>query len=58
MTKKDFEVIADILASGRIMDRLEELEDQEVYEMIVEEFVTGLSEAFDNFDEEKFTSEL
>ncbi len=58
MTKKDFEVIADILASGRIMDRLEELEHQEVYEMIVEEFVTGLSEAFDNFDEEKFTSEL
>ena len=58
MTKKDFEVIADILASGRIMDRLEELEHQEVYEMIVEEFVTGLSEAFDNFYEEKFTSEL
>ena len=56
MTKKDFEVIADILASGRIMDRLEELVHQEVYEMIVEEFVTGLSEAFDNFDEEKFTS--
>ena len=58
MTKKDFEVIANILASGRIMYRLEELEHQEVYEMIVEEFVTGLSEAFDNFDEEKFTSEL
>ena len=58
MTKKDFEVIADILANGRIMDRLEELEHQDVYEMIIEEFVTGLSEAFDNFDEEKFQSEL
>ena len=40
------------------MDRLEELEHQEVYEMIVEEFVTGLSEAYDNFDEEKFQSNL
>tara|TARA_R110002153_G_scaffold30259_6_gene92599 strand:- start:46 stop:222 length:177 start_codon:yes stop_codon:yes gene_type:complete len=58
MTKKDFEVIVEILAGGRIMDRLEELEHQEVYEMIVEEFVTGLSEAYDNFDEEKFQSNL
>ena len=58
MTKKDFKVIVDILAGGRIMDRLDELEHQDVYEMIIEEFVTGLSEAYDNFDEDKFTSEL
>ena len=58
MTKKDFEVIVEILAGGRIMDRLDELEHQDVYEMIVEEFVTGLSEAYDNFDEEKFQSNL
>ena len=58
MTKKDFKVIVEILADGRIRDRLEELEHQDVYEMIVEEFVTGLSEAYDNFDEDKFTSEL
>ena len=58
MTKEGFKVTADILGSGRIRDRLEELEHEDVYEMIVEEFVTGLSKAYDNFDEEKFTSEL
>tara|TARA_R110002051_G_C8651781_1_gene487689 strand:+ start:50 stop:313 length:264 start_codon:yes stop_codon:yes gene_type:complete len=58
MTKKDFKVIVEILADGRIRERLDELEHQDVYEMIIEEFVTGLSEAYDNFDEDKFTSEL
>ena len=53
ISKKGYEVIAEIL-SGRIRERLEELEHQDVYESMVEEFTDRLGVEFDNFDEDKF----
>ena len=54
ITKTGYEAIAEVL-SGPIRDRLEELEHQDVYESMVEEFTDRLGEEFDNFDEDKFT---
>ena len=53
ISKKGYEVIADTL-SGRIRERLEELEHQDVYDFIVEELSDRFNENFDNFDEDKF----
>ena len=52
ITKTGYEAIAEVL-SGRIRERLEELEHQDVYEFIVTELADKFNE-FDNFDEEKF----
>ena len=52
ITKTGYEAIAEVL-SGRIRERLEELEHQDVYEFIVTELADKFNE-FDNFDEDKF----
>ena len=52
ITKTGYEAIAEVL-SGRIRERLEELEHQDVYEFIVTELADKFCE-FDNFDEDKF----
>ena len=53
ITKTGYEAIAEVL-SGRIRERLEELEHQDVYEFIVSEIADKFSVEFDNFDEDKF----
>ena len=53
MTKKGYEAVAEVL-SGRIRERLEELEHQDVYEFIVTELADKFGEEFDNFDADKF----
>ena len=52
ITKTGYEAITEVL-SGRIRERLEELEHQDVYEFIVTELADKFNE-FDNFDEDKF----
>ena len=52
ITKTGYEAITEVL-SGRIRERLEELEHQDVYEFIVTELADKFGE-FDNFDEDKF----
>ena len=52
ITKTGYEAIAEVL-SGRIRERLEELEHQDVYEFIVTELADKFGE-FDNFDADKF----
>ena len=45
--------ITDVLSSS-IRDRLEELEHQDVYELIVNDLADRLEQDFDNFDVDKF----
>ena len=53
MTKKGYEAVAEVI-SGPIRDRLEELEHQDVYELIVNDLADRLEQDFDNFDVDKF----
>ena len=51
--KKFSIAITDVLSSS-IKDRLEELEHQDVYELIVSDLADRLEQDFDNFDVDKF----
>ena len=53
MSKKFYIAITDVLSSS-IKDRLEELEHQDVYELIVSDLADRLEQDFDNFDVDKF----
>ena len=53
MIKKFSIAITDVLSSS-IKDRLEELEHQDVYELIVSDLADRLEQDFDNFDVDKF----
>jgi hypothetical protein len=53
MSKKFYIAITDVLSSS-IRDRLEELEHQDVYELIVSDLADRLEQDFDNFDVDKF----
>ena len=53
MIKKFSIAITDVLSSS-IRDRLEELEHQDVYELIVNDLADRLEQDFDNFDVDKF----
>ena len=53
MIKKFSIAITDVLSSS-IKDRLEELEHQDVYEIIVNDLADRLEQDFDNFDVDKF----
>ena len=53
MVKKFSIAITDVLSSS-IKDRLEELEHQDVYELIVNDLADRLEQDFDNFDVDKF----
>ena len=53
MIKKFSIAITDVLSSS-IKDRLEELEHQDVYELIVNDLADRLEQDFDNFDVDKF----
>ena len=54
MKIKKFSIaITDVLSSS-IKDRLEELEHQDVYELIVNDLADRLEQDFDNFDVDKF----
>ena len=53
MSKKFYIAITDVLSSS-IKDRLEELEHQDVYELIVNDLADRLEQDFDNFDVDKF----
>ena len=54
MIKKFSIAITDVLSSS-IKDRLEELEHQDVYELIVSDLADRLEQDLDNFDPDKFT---
>ena len=53
MIKKFSIAITDVLSSS-IKDRLEELEHQDVYKLIVSDLADRLEQDFDNFDVDKF----